>query len=580
MAMGASVTGVIAADRDAPRSGEKILAQGRDLFEREWLPGDSRSHGGDGLGPVYNDSSCVACHNLGGSGGGGAASKNVDIITASPIGGVMFQGQIPQGVASAEQGFLAKALGSLVGLGTPDSSKKPAQPQSAKQAPMRRAATRVPVRPKIDTGPLVKTHPGFRTSRSVVLHRFGTEADYESWRQSLLGFPAGFPPQADRQLKDLMQAQSATALEQNSFQSRIGQFDVVRSQRNPTALYGAGLLDSISEKVIEAAAKAKHPGFPAIAGRVSRLKDKRIGRFGWKAQTASLQDFVLTACAVELGLEVPGRHQGGSPQKPEAKAKALDLTQEECNSLTAFIRELPRPAERTPATADESREVAVGRALFARTGCTSCHTPKLGDVKGIYSDLLLHDLGPQLGDTGQYAVFDPSSSEEEIVDETGPIAAAAQDAPVPTAVGVSVVGVPPEPTTPQEPVEAGIPARLQTTEAFVQPGAMGGGAMVGMSGVAFVAPGGVTTGKRPTSGPASRFEWRTPPLWGFRDSGPYLHDGRAETLDQAVALHAGEATTITQNFFRLDVKGRRQVEAFLKTLTAPPPAELVARAGK
>ena len=60
------------------------MAQGRALFEREWQPGDSRTHGGDGLGPVYNDSSCVACHNLGGTGGAGSSGKNVDIITATP----------------------------------------------------------------------------------------------------------------------------------------------------------------------------------------------------------------------------------------------------------------------------------------------------------------------------------------------------------------------------------------------------------------------------------------------------------------------------------------------------------------
>ena len=77
--------------------------------------------------------------------------------------------------------------------------------------------------------------------------------------------------------------------------------------------------------------------------------------------------------------------------------------------------------------------------------------------------------------------------------------------------------------------------------------------------------------KRPTSGPASRFEWRTAPLWGFRDSGPYLHDGRAETLEQAVALHDGEAAMITQKFFGLSPRERRQVEAFLKSLTAPKP---------
>ena len=44
---------------------------GRELFAREWIAGDPRSHGGDGLGPVFNDTSCVACHNQGGAGGVG-----------------------------------------------------------------------------------------------------------------------------------------------------------------------------------------------------------------------------------------------------------------------------------------------------------------------------------------------------------------------------------------------------------------------------------------------------------------------------------------------------------------------------
>ena len=78
----------------------------------------------------------------------------------------------------------------------------------------------------------------------------------------------------------------------------------------------------------------------------------------------------------------------------------------------------------------------------------------------------------------------------------------------------------------------------------------------------------------------SRFEWRTPPLWGFRDSAPYLHDGRAQTLDQAIAFHGGEATAIAQSFFRLTHRERRQLEAFLKSLTAPTAAELVASATK
>ena len=44
-------------------------------------------------------------------------------------------------------------------------------------------------------------------------------------------------------------------------------------------------------------------------------------------------------------------------------------------------------------------------------------------------------------------------------------------------------------------------------------------------------------------------EWRTPPLWGVADSPPYLHDGRAATLIDAITLHGGEAETATLRFF-------------------------------
>ena len=67
------------------------VAVGYEIFNREWLPNDPRSHGGDGLGPVYNDSSCVACHNSGGSGGAGPVSKNIDILNASRNRGNVIQ---------------------------------------------------------------------------------------------------------------------------------------------------------------------------------------------------------------------------------------------------------------------------------------------------------------------------------------------------------------------------------------------------------------------------------------------------------------------------------------------------------
>src|SRR5579872_6843496 len=62
---------------------DPAMAQaGEVLFKHDWKPNDALSPGGDGLGPVFNATSCVACHNQGGPGGAGASDKNVDLVTA------------------------------------------------------------------------------------------------------------------------------------------------------------------------------------------------------------------------------------------------------------------------------------------------------------------------------------------------------------------------------------------------------------------------------------------------------------------------------------------------------------------
>ena len=54
---------------------DDVVLRGAELFAREWLPGDSKGPGGDGLGPVYNETSCVACHHQGGPGGPGPPAR-------------------------------------------------------------------------------------------------------------------------------------------------------------------------------------------------------------------------------------------------------------------------------------------------------------------------------------------------------------------------------------------------------------------------------------------------------------------------------------------------------------------------
>jgi hypothetical protein len=79
----------------------------------------------------------------------------------------------------------------------------------------------------------------------------------------------------------------------------------------------------------------------------------------------------------------------------------------------------------------------------------------------------------------------------------------------------------------------------------------------------------------PFAAPASsslaelRREWRTPPLWGVRDSAPYLHDGRAATLEEAIRAHGGEAEAVVEKFRALTAMERDSMLTFLGTLAAP-----------
>jgi CxxC motif-containing protein (DUF1111 family) len=277
---------------------------------------------------------------------------------------------------------------------------------------------------------------------------------------------------------------------------------LIESKRNTPPLFGAGLIDAIPDNVfdevaaeqVKASGDAPRPskfGDLPVRGRVARLKNKHVGRFGWKASVASLREFTLQACSSELGLEVPGFARAAPPWKSDYKAPGIDLTREQCDTLTLFVASLPRPGVRPADSTEQAGAIERGRQLFASVGCAVCHRPKLGDVDGIYSDLLLHNMGSQLSDSGSYTVLDP-----EI---------ASKDKP-----------------------------------------------------------------KQPR--PANELEWRTPPLWGLRDSAPYLHDGRAATVADAVALHGGEGWGAAQAYIRLSKKERKEVELFLQSLAAPPTA--------
>ena len=75
-----------------------------------------------------------------------------------------------------------------------------------------------------------------------------------------------------------------------------------------------------------------------------------------------------------------------------------------------------------------------------------------------------------------------------------------------------------------------------------------------------------TLGDGIAQGAAGPREMKTAPLWGVRVSAPYLHDGRAGTVDQAIRAHEGEAAQVRDRYRQLTPTAQRQLLDFVGTL--------------
>ena len=135
--------------------------RGRELFLRDWRVDDSRCHGGDGLGPVYNATSCVACHGLGGPGGAGPKETNVNLLSLAKFNQVTFWP-----------------------MNGPDDQPRA---QSAQRGTSPRPANVTWNRDTV----IERLLPGLRESPAIVLHHFGTDPQYGNRRDVLLAAEAG-----------------------------------------------------------------------------------------------------------------------------------------------------------------------------------------------------------------------------------------------------------------------------------------------------------------------------------------------------------------------------------------------------
>ena len=261
-------------------------------------------------------------------------------------------------------------------------------------------------------------------------------------------------------------------------------------RRVPVPVFGAGLLEAIEDQTILAREDPSDRDRDGVSGRAAMVTDvatgeRRVGRFGWKAQHATLLAFGADAYRNEMGITNDVFPQevafGITPAQmrvcdripdpedvrdPATRRRGID-------NFATFMR-LLAPIDREAA----NDQTAAGERVFAALGCATCHVPVLETGPSsnplfhrkrvaLFADLLLHD---------------------------------------------------------------------------------------------------VATGDGIKQGAAEANEIRTPALWGLRFRRPFLHDGSAGTIEEAVLKHGGEALLAVRGFARLSEEERAALLAFLRSL--------------
>jgi CxxC motif-containing protein (DUF1111 family) len=185
------------------------------------------------------------------------------------------------------------------------------------------------------------------------------------------------------------------------------------SPRLAPPVFGAGLLEAIPEDEILANADPNDVNKDGISGRPNYVwnpvtQSTELGRFGWKANVASILVQVSIAYNQDIGVTdkyFPQESSYGQPQDDNLKDDP-ELPDEILNAVKYYVQTLAVPARRNV----DDPLVLRGKQLFEDAKCQGCHVetfttgtdvafPQLSNqVIHPYTDLLLHDMGPELAD--------------------------------------------------------------------------------------------------------------------------------------------------------------------------------------
>jgi CxxC motif-containing protein (DUF1111 family) len=191
--------------------------------------------------------------------------------------------------------------------------------------------------------------------------------------------------------------------------------DVMVSPRVAPPVFGTGLLEAIPEQEILDRVDEDDTDGDGISGRANMVwsetaQDTVLGRFGWKANVATVQEQTAFAFHGDIGItSVLHPFQDCTEAQLECRAAITggepELDNNKLDRVTFYTRTLAVPARRDVGAARTDR----GAELFEQLNCSVCHSPTVntGAADPVpladqsirpYSDLLVHDMGPGLAD--------------------------------------------------------------------------------------------------------------------------------------------------------------------------------------
>lgn len=353
--------------------------------------------------------------------------------------------------------------------------------------------------------------------------------------------------------------------EDNLLQDGDGEQEFTALVRNPPALLGVGYLQALAAEMTRelrsqvpgfpesAATFQTHPLCPSLPTAVLRLplmakgvtfgevrvfcdktvkalpqgvdKDLVVKPLGWKGRTASVRRFVEGGFQVHFGMApetlvarhcdngIPGTvGDGRDCQDPDDDGVPREITEGQLTAMSIWNLLLPVPVQKFPQDAEALASARRGEHLFAAVSCAQCHVPTLM----LDSPRILEapDLTP-----GPPRALDLTRDGKEprlAADAQGRVA-------VPLFSDLK---------------------RHDMGDALADPHA--------------------------TFGTITARDFLTKPLWGVAVTPPYLHDGRADSLTDAIVAHDGEARESAERFARLSTAEREDLLNFLATLGREP----------